>query len=322
MWTLRFLRFGEYMIFTSLAVLAILALSILPTAFGATGTFVDSRLVGGLNLPTAMEFAPDGRLFVAEKSGALKVVKDGHLLDAPFLSVPTQTFGERGLLGIAFDPDFADNGYVYVHYTSDTEQIHGQVSRFTADPANPDRALAGSEVKILELETTGNGFHNGGAIHFGPDDGKLYVAVGDHGSSSNSQSLSTRQGKMLRINSDGTIPTDNPFYNTAGAKKEIWALGLRNPFTFAFSSTGVMYINDVGQDSWEEVNVGKAGANYGWPACEGMCADHVNPIHVYQHPPDGGMSIAGAAFYEATQFPSEYRGNYFSATMSVVLSRG
>ncbi|MGI0005559.1 MAG: PQQ-dependent sugar dehydrogenase, partial [Nitrososphaera sp.] len=136
-------------------------------------------------------------------------------------------------------------------------------------------------------------------------------AVGDHGSSSNSQSLSTRQGKMLRINADGTIPSDNPFYNTAGAKKEIWALGLRNPFTFAFSSSGVMYINDVGQDSWEEVNVGKAGANYGWPACEGMCASHVNPIHVYQHPPDGGMSIAGAAFYEATQFPSEYRGSYF-----------
>jgi hypothetical protein len=116
---------------------------------------------------------------------------------------------------------------------------------------------------------------------------------------------------MLRINSDGTIPTDNPFYNTAGAKKEIWALGLRNPFTFAFSSTGMMYINDVGQDSWEEVNVGKAGANYGWPACEGACASHVNPIHVYEHPSHGGMSIAGAAFYEATQFPSEYRGSYF-----------
>ncbi|MGI0005548.1 MAG: PQQ-dependent sugar dehydrogenase, partial [Nitrososphaera sp.] len=138
-------------------------------------------------------------------------------------------------------------------------------------------------------------------------------AVGDHGSSSNSQSLSTRQGKMLRINADGTIPSDNPFYNTAGAKKEIWALGLRNPFTFAFSSTGVMHINDVGQDSWEEVNVGKAGANYGWPACEGTCSNSnfVNPIYTYAHPSSSGRSIAGAAFYEATQFPSEYRGSYF-----------
>ncbi|MGI0006308.1 MAG: PQQ-dependent sugar dehydrogenase, partial [Nitrososphaera sp.] len=203
------------MIFTSLAVVAvaILALSVVPLmAFGAAGTFVDSKIAGGLKLPTAMEFAPDGRLFVAEKSGALKVIKDGQLLDAPFLTVPAQTFGERGLLGLAFDPDFADNGYIYVHYTSGAGQIHGQISRFTADPANPDRALAGSELAILSLETTGNGFHNGGAIHFGPD-GKLYVAVGDHGSSSNSQSLSTRQGKMLRINADGTIPSDNPFYN-------------------------------------------------------------------------------------------------------------
>ena len=299
------------MIHISLAMVAILALSVLPMAFGATGTFTDQKFAGGLELPTAMEFAPDGRLFVAEKSGALRVIKDGQLLDAPFLSVPAQTFGERGLLGLAFDPDFSTNGHVYIHYTfSGAGQIHGKVSRFTADPANPDRALAGSELAILDLETTGNGFHNGGAIHFGPD-GKLYVAVGDHGSSSNSQSLSTRQGKMLRINPDGAIPSDNPFYNTPGAKKEIWALGLRNPFTFGFSSTGVMHINDVGQDSWEEVNLGKAGANYGWPACEGYCASHVGPIHAYPHPADGGMSIAGAAFYEATQFPSEYRGSYF-----------
>jgi glucose/arabinose dehydrogenase len=300
------------MIYTSsLAMATILVLSVVPMAFGATGTFTDLKVAGGLNMPTAMEFAPDGRLFVAEKSGALRVIKDGQLLSAPFLTVPAQTFGERGLLGLAFDPNFVENGYVYVHYTfSGGGVIHGKVSRFTADPANPDRALAGSELAILNLETTGNGFHNGGAIHFGPD-GKLYVAVGDHGSSSNSQSLATRQGKMLRINSDGTIPADNPFYNTPGARKEIWALGLRNPFTFGFSPTGVMHINDVGQDSWEEVNIGKAGANYGWPMCEGYCASHAGPLHAYPHPADGGMSIAGAAFYDASQFPSEYRGSYF-----------
>ncbi len=122
---------------------------------------------------------------------------------------------------------------------------------------------------------------------------------------------------MLRINPDGTIPTDNPFYNTAGAKKEIWALGLRNPFTFAFSpsSTGPqMYINDVGQDRFEEVNAGSAGANYGWPTCEGSCSNSgfVNPVHAYAHPTDGsGRSIAGGAFYTASQFPAEYQGSYF-----------
>jgi PKD repeat protein len=118
---------------------------------------------------------------------------------------------------------------------------------------------------------------------------------------------------MLRINPDGTAPSDNPFYNTAGAKKEIWALGLRNPYTFAFSSSGVMHINDVGQDSWEEVNLGKAGANYGWPSCEGTCSNQifVNPIYAYPHPSGAGRSVAGGAFYDSSQFPSEYRGSYF-----------
>jgi glucose/arabinose dehydrogenase len=262
-----------------------------------------------------MDFSPDGRLFVTEKGGNLRVIKNGALLATPFLSVSVNSSGERGLLGIAFDPNFATNGHLYVYYTTSDTPIHNRVSRFTADPSNPDRMLAGSEFQILNLETLSSATnHNGGAIHFGKD-GKLYVAVGENANSSNSQSLSTRLGKMLRINSDGTIPSDNPFYNTVGAKQEIWALGLRNPFTFAFSpnpSSTLMYINDVGRDTWEEINSGIRGANYGWPTCEGVCSNSnfVNPIYSYAHN-GAGKAIAGGAFYESTQFPSEYKGSYF-----------
>ncbi|MGQ0795391.1 MAG: PQQ-dependent sugar dehydrogenase, partial [Nitrosopumilaceae archaeon] len=281
----------------------------------AAGTFVDSTFISGLSSPTAMEFSPDGRLFVAQKSGALRVIKDGVLLSTPFLTVPVNSSGERGLLGIAFDPNFATNGYVYVYYTTSSTPIHNRISRFTADPANPDIALAGSELQILNLENLSTATnHNGGAIHFG-NDGKLYVAVGENANPSNSQSLSTRLGKMLRINSDGTIPTDNPFYNTVGARQEIWALGLRNPFTFAFDpspSSNLMYINDVGQDAWEEINSGTSGANYGWPTCEGVCSNpsFVNPIYAYPHD-GGGRAISGAAFYQSNQFPPEYLGSFF-----------
>ena len=285
---------------------------ITPKAAAAAG-FTDSRFVGGLNNPTSMEFSPDGRLFVAEQDGNLRIIKNGELLSASFLKVTVSSSGERGLLGIAFDPGFATNGYVYVYYTATSPTIHNRVSRFTADPSNPDIALAGSERSILDLETLSSATnHNGGAIHFGKD-GKLYVAVGDNANSSNSQSLSTRLGKILRVNSDGSIPADNPFYNTSGARREIWALGLRNPFTFSFSSaSGVMHVNDVGQSSWEEVNVGKAGANYGWPSCEGACSNpsFVNPVYAYAHSGDGA-AISGSAFYEGAQFPIEYKGSYF-----------
>jgi glucose/arabinose dehydrogenase len=306
-------------IIQALALVAVLAFSLIPfvtaPVTGVTGTFVDSTLVGGLNAPTSMDFSPDGRLFVNEKGGSMRIISNGALLSTPFLTVTVDSTGERGLLGVAFDPNFAANGYVYAYYTATSPTIHNRVSRFTADPANPDRVLAGSELQILNLETLSTATnHNGGAIHFGKD-GKLYVAVGDNANSSNSQSLASRLGKILRINSDGTIPSDNPFYNTSGAYKEIWALGLRNPFTFAFSpspTSTAMYINDVGLNTWEEINSGIKGANYGWPTCEGVCSNtsFVNPIYAYNH--NGtGAAITGSAFYESTQFPSDYQGSYF-----------
>ena len=217
-----------------------------------------------------MAIAPDGRVFVTEKGGALRVVKNNALLPEPFLTVSVSTTDTRGLLGVAFDPDFQSNRFVYVYYTTADAPIHPRVSRFTASSTNPDVAEAGSELPILNLPRLRLVSHNGGAIHFG-NDGKLYVAVGENAVAANAQSLNTPLGKLLRINANGSIPSDNPFYSqTTGVNRAIWALGLRNPFTFAVDSvTGRIHVNDVGQDAWEEVNLGVRGANYGWPQTEG-----------------------------------------------------
>ncbi len=294
------------------------AAAIFNSALAATlpGGFTESVFASGLANATAMEFAPDGRLFVCQQAGQLRVVKNGALLAAPFLTLTVNNSGERGLLGVAFDPGFATNQFVYVYYTATTPAVHNRVSRFTA---NGDTAVAGSETVILDLNnlsTAGN--HNGGAIHFGSD-GKLYVAVGDNANSANAQSLGNLLGKMLRVNSDGTIPADNPFYLTAaGANRAIWALGLRNPFTFAVQpGTGRIFINDVGQNTWEEIDEGVAGANYGWPNCEAGC-NPPNPNYrdpIFQYSRATGTVIAGGAFYNPAlvQFPGTNVGAYFFA---------
>jgi glucose/arabinose dehydrogenase len=280
--------------------------------------FVDRQVTAGLAGATAMAFAPDGRLFVCQQDGRLRVVKNGALLAEPFVTVQTEAFGERGLLGVAFDPEFASNGFVYVYYTALTTPRHNRVSRFTADG---DRAVAGSETLVFRLDDLGaRTNHNGGAMHFGPD-GKLYVAVGENAVPSNAQSLESTHGKMLRINRDGTIPSDNPFFNsTTGNRRAIWALGLRNPFTFAFQpGASRLYINDVGEGTWEEINEGAAGANYGWPSSEGPTTNpaHRGPVFAYTHGsgPTSGCAITGGAFYNpaVVQFPQSFVGKYFFA---------
>ncbi|HEV2845274.1 MAG TPA: PQQ-dependent sugar dehydrogenase, partial [Thermoanaerobaculia bacterium] len=224
-----------------LVLLGLLAVSPLAAATLPSG-FTEQLVANGLNNPTAMALAPDGRVFVALQGGQLRVIKNGSLLPTPFVTLTVSSAGERGLLGVTFDPDFATNQYVYVYYTATSPTIHHRVSRFTA---SGDTAVAGSETVIVDLDTTSFAeIHNGGAIHFGPD-GKLYIATGENGNSSNSQTLGNRLGKILRINKDGTIPTDNPFFSqAAGRNRAIWALGLRNPYTFAFQpGTGRMLIN-------------------------------------------------------------------------------
>ena len=297
-----------------------LSWSTLSAATLPTG-FVEAQFGSNLGgAPTAMAFAPDGRLFVCLQGGQLRVIKNGALLATPFVSLSVNSSGERGLLGIAFDPNFATNQFVYVYYTTNTAPIRNRISRFTA---SGDVAAANSEVVVMDLDVLSSATnHNGGAIHFGPD-GKLYAAVGENATPANAQTLLNRLGKMLRINPDGTIPTDNPFFNTAtGVNRSIWALGLRNPFTFGFQpGTGRMFINDVGQSTWEEINDGIAGSNYGWPNCEGSCSpanpNFRNPLFQYGHGngPTTGCAIVGAAFYNppVNQFPSSYLGKFFFA---------
>lgn len=290
--------------------------AVLPSGFTETA-------ITGLSNPTAMAIHPDGRIFVCQQTGELRVVKNGVVLPTPFVTLPVNSVGERGLLGVAFDPNYATNRFVYVYYTATTPAVHNRVSRFTANSANEDVAVAGSEFVLLDLENLSFTNHNGGAIHFGPD-GKLYVATGENAITSNSQSLANRLGKILRINSDGTIPADNPtsFPNITGSptgvNRAIWAVGLRNPFTFSFQpGTGRMHINDVGAGAWEEINVGARGANFGWPACEGTCgtAGMTNPIYQYSSAVGAPCAISGGAFYNPTNrtFPGQYIGKYFFA---------
>src|SRR5262249_35898340 len=291
----------------------LLGVAVLTSAvLGATypSGFSEVQVVSGLASPTAMAFAPDGRLFVCEQGGALRVIKNGALLGTPFLNVNVNASGERGLPGVAFDPSFATNGYVYICYTTSASPIHNRVSRFTA---NGDVAVPGSEQTIVDLENLSSATnHNGGAIHFGLDS-KLYVAVGENANGANSQSFANRLGKVLRLNPDGSIPGDNPFLaQTSGLNQAIWVMGLRNPFTFNFHPVnGRMHINDVGQNTWEEINEGVAGANYGWSIYEGFDGGDPNyrdPLIAYNHSTGTptGCAITGGAFYTGTRYPSQY----------------
>lgn len=280
--------------------------------------FVQSVYAVGMNNPTAMAFAPDGRLFVLEQAGVVRIHKPGQHTHShmPFITLDADGVGERGLLGIAFDPAFAQNGYVYLYYSVREQPQHNRVIRVTADG---DMAVRGSETVIMDLEPLGElHTHNGGAMHFGKD-GKLYIAVGENGRSYNAQSLSSRLGKLLRINADGSIPDDNPFATSAsGLNRAIYAFGFRNPFTFAIQpDTGRILINDVGYDKWEEINDVMPGESYGWPVVDGPQGNalHHAPIFAYEHGQgeDKGCAITGGTFFEGDNFPPEYANSYFFA---------
>ena len=297
----------------------------LPDGFGL------SLLTGNLTLPTALQESPDGRLFVTEKGGAIRVVQpDGTLVAAPAITLDVETQSERGLLGITIDAEFATNHFVYVYYTvppaTPTGNAHNRISRFTMVGNTID---ANTEFVLEDLDPLGDTHHNGGAIHFGTD-GKLYVAVGDNASPGSAQSLTSHFGKILRFNADGTIPSDNPIIiegfdgqTTAGKYRAIYAVGLRNPFTFDVQPlSGRTLINDVGQNAFEEIDDLASGRNYGWPLTEGnfntaQFADFTPPTLSYPHGggTNAGFAITGGAFYNPTtaSFPSEYVGDYFYA---------
>lgn len=283
--------------------------------------FQTQTLILNLNEPTGLTFLPDGRMLILERGGLIRVVQPGAFqADAtPFLQITNINIdqGERGLVGLTLDPNFAVNGYFYVFYTANSP-LRDRLARFTA---SGNSAALASEVVIWQDPNEAGLWHHGGTLAFGPD-GRLYVSIGDNfdqtaGEGHVSQRLDSPRGKILRLNADGTIPADNPFYDGAGPNTdEVWALGLRNPFRFSFDAqTGVMYIADVGgnnPDSIEELNRGVAGANYGWPLCEGACATPgvTSPIYSYPHN-NRDASITGGFVYRGAAFPAEYVGSYF-----------
>lgn len=313
----------------SLPILMVLALGLpLYAQTVPTGFTVDSYggpLYGG----TAMSFLPDGRLLVAKQFGQVMMIKNGSLLTTPFhtATVDAPIGGESGLLGLCVHPEFASNGYVYLYYSAPTPVRHIVVRRIQASPPGSD-VSTGIETAILDLEELGpSNEHIGGAIAFGGD-GKLYLGVGENDDPARAQSLTSRYGKILRYNPDGSIPGDNPSSfpgitgATAGDFRAIWAVGLRNPFRFAFQpGTMHLHINDVGDYSWEEINEGAPGLNYGWVGTNTDGVRNVpamtDPLYVYNHTAGTpqGTCITGGAFYNPSTvlYPASYLGKYFFA---------
>ena len=280
--------------------------------------FQNEIVVVGLDQPTALEFLPDGRLLVAEMQEEILIIQpDAGVPDAvPFLQLDkTGIFGGQGLLDIELDPDFDANGYYYVFYTKGSLN-RNRVSRFTAVG---NGTVAGSEVVIWQDIQPAQDEHQGGAVAIGPD-GKVYITVGEAFVPDDAQKLTSYRGKLLRVNKDGSAPTDNPFYDGAGPNLDaIWAYGLRNPFRLSFDSlTGRLFIGEVGGNdpsiAKEEINLGIRGANYGWPLCEGDCGTpgFTSPLYSYPHlGRDAG--IIGGFVYRGSRFPSSYFGSYFFA---------
>lgn len=268
----------------------------------------------GLSGATALEVAPDGRVFVCEQSGKLRIVVDDHLLEKPFAEVPVDMDWERGLIGVTTAPDFPRTPHVYAVYVAKAPYSHHRVSRFIA--LGNIAAQDGETILFRgddQSQFGGNkpAGHQGGAIHFGPD-GKLFVAIGDQTAGTPAQRMDALQGKILRLNQDGSVPKDNPFVNsTTGKYQAIWAMGCRNPFTFAFSETGKMFINDVG-GRVEEINPGIAGANYGWPTVDHGPTnrpDMTGPIHTYPQ-----SSLNGGDFCSSKSgWPMQFHEKYFFA---------
>lgn len=300
--------------------------------FGTTvAQDIDVELfASGFNSPVDLQNAGDERLFVVEQGGRIRILNpDGTINSTPFLDIDpiVNSGGERGLLGLAFHPDYATNGYFYVYYTDTSNDT--QISRFSVS-SDPDIADPGSELEMLGFDQPFTN-HNGGCLQFGPD-GMLYVASGDGGSGGDpgnrAQTLTTYLGKLLRLDVDAPapyIPADNPYVGTSSALDEIWAPGLRNPWRFSFDAdTGDLWIADVGQGSREEINKvdpTEAPINYGWRCYEGNapfntsgCASADNyefPVAEYFHS-SGRCSITGGYVYRGTDYPT-LDGLYFFA---------
>lgn len=291
----------------------------------------------GFTSPVDIQNAGDDRLFIVEQAGIIKILNsDATINNEPFLNITSivTSGGERGLLGLAFHPDYENNGYFFVYYIDNSGDT--QVARYSVDGNNPDIADPNSALLIIDVEQP-FGNHNGGCIQFGAD-GYLYIGLGDGGSAGDpgnrSQNLETLLGKMLRLDIDNTdggnnyaIPLDNPFIGNPNALDEIWAYGLRNPWRFSFDSeSNELWIADVGQGTIEEINrvaLNAAGLNYGWRCYEGSEAFNTSgcpnpseltfPVAEYNH--SVGYSITGGYVYHGNVY-SDIQDLYFFADLN------
>lgn len=327
----------------TLSLILLLLVMGVPEPVDAGGTPLSTRRIASGVARPVLVAAPQGdfeRLFIVQQQGVIRVydMVNAQLLTTPFLNINSIVGGgtsgsdERGLLGLAFHPNYATNGFFYVYYTNNGSDT--TVARYTASSSNPNVADTGSaQIVLTQNQPFTN--HNGGMIAFGPNDGYLYIGLGDGGSANdpqgNSQNNNTRLGKMLRIDVDGgtpfSIPPDNPFTGPGAPLDEIWATGLRNPWRFSFDNgTGDLYIADVGQFSWEEISIqpgtSPGGENYGWRCMEGNsctglsgcscnAASLTDPKQVYNHS-GGSCSISGGNVYRGCAMP-DMHGIYFYA---------
>jgi glucose/arabinose dehydrogenase len=302
---------------------------------GAEAALQLTQIAGGIELPILAKSAPGDptRLFVVSQQGRIHVIRDGVLLPEPFLDIDSLVpdisgNNERGLLGLAFHPNYAQNGRFFVHFTDTNTSPGDAIIAEFARGASPDQANS-TPVAVVLTQVDNESNHNGGSIEFSPVDGFLYIGFGDgggandqHGPIGNGQNLDTLLGKMLRIdvtNLPYTIPPGN--MTGSGVRPEIWDYGLRNPYRFSFDAcNGDLYIGDVGQNEWEEIDVAPAGQgnkNWGWRLMEGLhCFNPQNcdmtglsmPVVEYSH--GQGCSVSGGYVYRGTAIPW-LRGTYF-----------
>jgi len=279
------------------------------------------RIAIGLTQPVYVVHAGDGtgRLFVVEQAGVIRIVRDGQLLRAPFLDVRRRVIagGELGLLSVAFHPRYATNGRLFVNYTTDGGNLRTVIAEYRVAAGNPDVADVAERVLLEIAQPFRN--HNGGLNLFGPD-GMLYVGMGDGGSGgdpfNNGQRLDALLGKLLRIDVDGATPyrtpPNNPFVGRGSARGEIWAYGLRNPWRFSFDrGTGRLFLADVGQNAWEEVDLVEKGQNYGWNIMEGThcfnpptdCNTNGLRVPIAEYGRADGCSITGGYVYRGPRIP-------------------
>ena len=296
---------GVVALATLVACLALLS----PRAFGSIYPpgYAESIAVDTIPFPITLDWDPAGGMWVGSQTGQVWVWRGGVLKQAATLAVGTGD--ELGITGLTVDPGFATNGFVWIYYST-PPPVRQRVSRFVAT-----NDTLGGEVVMVEFPVD-NTFHHAGCIRFGPD-GTLYVASGDDGEYSvTAQNPFDLRGKILHINPDGTGASDNPYLDGAAGDPRVWVLGLRHPWKFALQPvTGNVFIPDVGEGAWEEIDIGLAGANYGWAAVEGPSppgqAGFVYPIYWYPHTNPAGNSIIGGAFAEAGDLSPDVAGNFF-----------